>query len=115
MARLLYREPVTEQPVPSTVILHKDEEFRGYWVKVPALPGCVSHCKSKEEALKNTKEAIALQLECIKKRMVRKSQRKRHIRLQLKLVRLFLRPFLGRDKFIIRRHPKPPALWTPSQ
>lgn len=40
-----------------TVILHKDEEFEGYWVEVPALPGCVSQGKSKDEALKNIKEA----------------------------------------------------------
>ncbi len=49
-----------------TVILHKDEEFEGYWVEVPALPGCVSQGKSKDEALKNIKEAIELHLECMK-------------------------------------------------
>ena len=49
-----------------TVILHKDEEFGGYWVEVPALPGCVSQGKSKNEALKNIKEAIELHLECMK-------------------------------------------------
>ena len=49
-----------------TVILHRDEEFRGYWVEVPTLPGCVSQGKSKEEALKNIKGAIELHLECMK-------------------------------------------------
>jgi antitoxin HicB len=49
-----------------TVILHKDEEFEGYWVEVPALPGCVSQGKKKEEALKNIREAIELHLECMK-------------------------------------------------
>jgi len=49
-----------------TVILHKDEELRSYWVEVPALAGCVSQGKSKEDALKNIKEAIELHLECIK-------------------------------------------------
>ncbi len=49
-----------------TVILHWDEEYSGYWVEVPALPGCVSQGKSKEEALANIKEAIELHLECLK-------------------------------------------------
>ena len=49
-----------------TVILHRDEEFGGCWAEVPALPGCVSQGKSKEEALKNVREAIELHLECMK-------------------------------------------------
>ena len=49
-----------------TVILHRDEDFRGYWVEVPSLPGCVSQGKSKDEALKNIKEAIDLHIECLK-------------------------------------------------
>jgi len=48
-----------------TVILHWDEEYNGYWIEVPALPGCVSQGKSKEEALANIKEAIELHLECL--------------------------------------------------
>jgi len=48
-----------------TVLLHRDEEYAGYWVEVPALPGCVSQGKNKEEALKNIKEAIELHLECM--------------------------------------------------
>ena len=48
-----------------TVILHQDEEYGGYWVKVPALSGCVSQGKSREEALKNIREAIRLHLECM--------------------------------------------------
>jgi len=48
-----------------TVILHWDGEYSGYWVEVPALPGCVSQGKSKEEALNNIKEAIELHLECL--------------------------------------------------
>jgi len=48
-----------------TVILHWDEEYDGYWVEVPSLPGCVSQGKSKEEALANIKEAIELHLECL--------------------------------------------------
>ncbi len=48
-----------------TVILHWDEEYSGYWVEVPTLPGCVSQGKSKDEALTNIKEAIELHLECL--------------------------------------------------
>jgi predicted RNase H-like HicB family nuclease len=48
-----------------TVILHQDKEYGGYWVEVPALPGCVSQGKSRKEALTNIKEAIELHLECL--------------------------------------------------
>jgi len=48
-----------------TVILHWDGEYNGYWAEVPALPGCVSQGKSREEALNNIKEAIELHLECL--------------------------------------------------
>lgn len=43
------------------VILEKDED--GWYVAtVPSLPGCISQGKTKEEALKNIKEAIELHL-----------------------------------------------------
>ena len=35
----------------------------GYTVYVPSLPGCISEGNTKEEALKNIKEAIELYLE----------------------------------------------------
>ena len=54
-----------------TVILHRDEDYAGYWVEVPALPGCVSQGKSKEEALKNIKEAIELHVECMRRTTIR--------------------------------------------
>jgi predicted RNase H-like HicB family nuclease len=44
------------------VILHTAEEG-GYWVEVPSLPGCFSQGETKEEALENIKEAIALHIE----------------------------------------------------
>jgi len=45
-----------------TVSLDRDED--GVWiVECPAIPGCVSQGKTKEEALKNVKEAIQLCLE----------------------------------------------------
>lgn len=49
-----------------TVVLHKDDEYKGYWVEVPALPGCVSQGKTKDEALQNIKEAIELHLEAMR-------------------------------------------------
>ena len=45
-----------------TVILEKQEEG-GYTVYAPSLPGCISEGDTKEEALKNIKEAIELYLE----------------------------------------------------
>ncbi|MBI4020432.1 MAG: type II toxin-antitoxin system HicB family antitoxin [Candidatus Aenigmarchaeota archaeon] len=44
------------------VVLEKQEEG-GYTVYVPSLPGCVSQGETREEALKNIKEAIELYLE----------------------------------------------------
>jgi predicted RNase H-like HicB family nuclease len=38
------------------VLLHPAEEG-GFWVEVPALPGCVSEGESREEALSNIREA----------------------------------------------------------
>ncbi|MEK6933580.1 MAG: type II toxin-antitoxin system HicB family antitoxin [Nanoarchaeota archaeon] len=44
------------------IILEKQEDG-GYTVYVPSLPGCVSQGETKEEAIGNIKEAIALYLE----------------------------------------------------
>ena len=49
-----------------TIILQPetDPEFAGYYnASVPALPGCFSYGKTREEALKNIREAIELYLE----------------------------------------------------
>lgn len=43
------------------ILEHSDEG--GYTAVVPALPGCVSEGNTKEEALKNIREAIELYLE----------------------------------------------------
>ena len=48
-----------------TVVLHWDGEYGGYWVEVPALPGCVSQGKGKDDAIANIKKAIELHLECL--------------------------------------------------
>ena len=44
------------------VVLEKQKEG-GYTVYVPSLPGCISQGETREEALKNIKEAIGLYLE----------------------------------------------------
>ena len=48
-----------------TVIVH-DAEEGGYWVEVPALPGCFSQGETIEQALSNIKEAIELHIEGLK-------------------------------------------------
>ena len=43
-------------------VIYQDEN--GMWVvECPAIPGCVSQGRTREEAMKNIKEAIALCLE----------------------------------------------------
>lgn len=48
-----------------TVIVHPAEEG-GYWVEVPALPGCLSQGETIEEALSNVREAIETHIEALK-------------------------------------------------
>jgi predicted RNase H-like HicB family nuclease len=46
------------------VILHPDED--GYWViKCPSLPSCISQGRTREEAIENIKEAIAVYVETL--------------------------------------------------
>jgi predicted RNase H-like HicB family nuclease len=54
------------QVLEYTVILRWGPDFQGYWVEVPALPGCVSQGKTKDEALKNVREAIELHVETMR-------------------------------------------------
>ena len=42
----------------------------GYTVYVPSLPGCISEGDTREEALKNIKEAIELYLEPVEDDMI---------------------------------------------
>lgn len=47
------------------VVLHEDED--GRWVaECPSLPGCVSDGATRDEAVDNIKEAIALCIEALK-------------------------------------------------
>jgi predicted RNase H-like HicB family nuclease len=48
-----------------SVIVHNAEEG-GYWVEVPALPGCYSQGETVEETLGNVKEAIELYLDVLR-------------------------------------------------
>ena len=50
------------------VVLERNEDDEGYYtVTVPALPGCVTQGRTKEEALERAKEAIQGYLESLKK------------------------------------------------
>lgn len=49
------------------VIVYPGED--GYWVaECPSLPGCVRQGKTKQEALENIEEAIALYIEVLRER-----------------------------------------------
>ena len=48
-----------------SVVVHRAEEG-GFWVEVPALPGCYSQGESVEDALGNGQEAIELYLEVLR-------------------------------------------------
>lgn len=48
-----------------TVVVHPAEEG-GYWVEVPALPGCLSHGETVDEALAKIREAIEAHLEAFR-------------------------------------------------
>jgi len=48
-----------------TVIVHTAEEG-GYWVEVPAMPGCFSQGETIEAALVNIRGAIELHMESLK-------------------------------------------------
>ena len=44
-------------------IILEEQKEGGYTIYIPSLPGCISQGETKEEALKNIKEAIELWLE----------------------------------------------------
>ena len=44
-------------------VLLEPEDDGGFVVSVPALPGCISQGDSREEALANIREAVALYIE----------------------------------------------------
>jgi len=50
-----------------TIVLEPNHPEEGYTVRVPALPGCITYGRTKEEALKRAKEAIAGFIEGLQK------------------------------------------------
>ena len=48
-----------------SVVAHPAEEG-GFWVSVPALPGCYSQGETVDEALGNVREAIGVYLEALR-------------------------------------------------
>jgi antitoxin HicB len=48
-----------------SVVLIPDPEAGGYTVLVPALPGCVTEGDTLDEAMANTREAIALHVDSL--------------------------------------------------
>ena len=48
-----------------SVVVHQAEEG-GFWVEVPALPGCYSQGETVDEALVNVRKAIALYLDVLR-------------------------------------------------
>jgi predicted RNase H-like HicB family nuclease len=58
---------ITENSLKRKVLLYTDED--GYFVaEVPSLPGCISQGVTREEALENIQEAIALHIEVLQER-----------------------------------------------
>jgi predicted RNase H-like HicB family nuclease len=55
------------RPMGYTVVLERDADG-GYVVRVPALPGCVSQGDTREEAIRNIREAIELYLEVLREK-----------------------------------------------
>lgn len=45
------------------MVIYYPDEDGGYCIECPALPGCVSHGQTPEEAIENITEAIELSLE----------------------------------------------------
>lgn len=48
-----------------TILIHPAEEG-GYWVEVPALPGCFSQGETVDEAIQNAKEAVESHVACLR-------------------------------------------------
>lgn len=60
---LYFRKPLNHGVRMKLRIVLEPSEDGGFTVFVPTLPGCISEGESKEEAVKNIREAIELYLE----------------------------------------------------
>ena len=61
---MLWRVPIFEVEVEMKFNVTIDRDEDGVWiVECPAIPGCISQGETKEAAVENIKEAIALCLE----------------------------------------------------
>lgn len=49
-----------------TVIVHPEEDGQGYWVEVPALPGCNTQGGTVAEAIANAQEAATAFIESLR-------------------------------------------------
>ena len=56
------------QQVYTVLLIPGELDEGGYWVKVPALPGCVTQGETVEEALFNAREAVQAYLLSLKER-----------------------------------------------
>jgi predicted RNase H-like HicB family nuclease len=77
--RLLGKVNLEVRLLKFRVVLEPQPEG-GYVAYVPTLPGCVSQGETKEEALKNIREAIELYLEVVEEQKLKEAMRelKRH-------------------------------------
>ena len=50
-----------------TVVVHREEEESGYYVTVPALPGCLTQAPTPDTALDRALEAIEAYIEALAK------------------------------------------------
>lgn len=57
-----FKQVLEEKSMNIQVVLEPSEES-GYTIYAPSLPGCISEGDTKEEALKNIREAIDLYLD----------------------------------------------------
>jgi predicted RNase H-like HicB family nuclease len=48
-----------------TIILDPDSKGRGFTVTVPALPGCITQGRTREQAVDRAREAILLHIESL--------------------------------------------------
>lgn len=72
-------------PLRFAIDVIPEEDGVGYYVVVPALPGCFSQGRTVEEAMKNAKKAIALHVRALKKQgdFVPKEERTFHTVVEL--------------------------------